>query len=128
MSRPSNSRYSAATGPRKPQPAIWNLISDLLQRNWSPEQVPAGTVSVSFSWLYQRIRQDRAQGGSLYTDLRQHGKASRSSAGRHCIPGRTDISERPAIVDSKQRSGDWGNGIDSACEASIEHPRNLRHS
>ncbi len=29
------------------------------------------------------------------------------SAGRGCIPGRRDISERPAIVDSKQRSGDW---------------------
>ncbi len=27
---------------------------------------------------------------------------------RHgCIPGRRDISERPAIVDSKQRCGDW---------------------
>ncbi len=60
-----------------------------------------GTVSVSFSWLYQRIRQDRAQGGSLHTYLRQRCKASRG-----CISGRRDISERPAIVDSKQRSGD----------------------
>ncbi len=56
---------------------------------------------------YQRIRQDRAQGGLLYTYLRQRGKATRGSAGRDCIPGRRDISERPAIVDSKQHSGDW---------------------
>ncbi len=67
----------------------------------------AGAVSVRFSWLDQRIRQDRAQRGSLYTYLRQCGQASRGIAGRGCIPGRRDISERPAIVDSKQRSGDW---------------------
>ncbi len=71
-----------------------------------------GAVSVSFSWLYQRIRQDRAQGGSLYTYLRQRGKprrckASRGSAGRGCIPGCRDIGEHPAIFDSKQRCGDW---------------------
>ncbi len=110
-------RHRAVTGPRKLQPAIWNLISDGLQSHWSPEQVAGylkrvGAVSVSFSWLYQRIRQDRAQGGSLYTYLRQRGKprrckATRGSAGRGCIPGRRDISERPAIVDSKQRCGDW---------------------
>ncbi len=92
-------------------------IATQLQRRWSPEPVSgrlkrAGTISVSFSWLYRRIRQDRAQGGSLYTDLRQRGKprrckASRGSAGRGCIPGRRNISERPVIVDSKQRCGDW---------------------
>ncbi len=88
-----------------------------LQRAWTPKQVAGylkrvGAVSVSFSWLYKRIRQDRAQGGSLYTHLRQRGKprrckVSRGSAGRGCIPGRRDISERLAIVDSKQRCGDW---------------------
>ncbi len=100
-------RQRAVTGPRKLQPPFWSLISDRLRRDWSPEQMAGylkrvGTVSVSFSWLYQRIRQDRAQGGSLYTYLRHRGKA-----GRGCIPGRRDISERPTIVDSKQRSGDW---------------------
>ncbi len=110
-------RQRAVTGPRKLQPPIWNLICDRLQRDWSPEQVAGylkrvGAVSVSFSWLYQRIRQDRAQGGSLYTYLRQRGKprrckATRGSAGRGCIPGRRDLSERPAIVDTKQRCGDW---------------------
>ncbi len=110
-------RQRAVTGPRKLQPPIWNLISDGLQRDWSPEQVAdslkrVGAVSVNFSWLDQRIRQDRAQGGSLDTYLRQRGKprrckATRGSAGRGCIPGRRDLSERPAIVDSKQRCGDW---------------------
>ncbi len=78
-------RHRAVTGPGQLQPAIWNLISDRLQRHWSPEQVagslkPVGAVSVSFSWLYQRIRQDRAQGGSLYTYLRQRGKPRRCKA------------------------------------------------
>ncbi len=69
-----------------------SAIAPQLQHDWSAEQVAGylkrvGAVSVSFSWLYQRIRQDRAQGGSLYTSLRQRGKprrckASRGSAGR----------------------------------------------
>ncbi len=47
-------RHRAVTGPRKLQPAIWNLISHRLQRHWSPEQVAGylkwvGAVSVSFS-------------------------------------------------------------------------------
>ncbi len=50
-------RHRVVTGPRKLQPPIWNIISNRLQRSWSPEQV-AGylkrvrAVSVSFSWLY----------------------------------------------------------------------------
>ncbi len=56
------------------------------------------TVSVSLSWLYQRIRQDRAQGGSLYTCLWQ---GNPGTTGRDFISGRRDIGERPAIADSK---------------------------
>ncbi len=67
----------------------------------------AGTVSVSFSWLYHRIRQDRSQSGSPSTYMRQRGKAILGNARHVCILGCWDISERHAIVDSKQRSGDW---------------------
>jgi IS30 family transposase len=43
--------------------------------------------------------------------VRHHGKKynKRGSwkAGRGCIPGRVDISERPLIVEEKSRVGDW---------------------
>ncbi len=52
-------RHRAVTGPRKLQPAIWNIICDRLRCNGRSEQVAGrltwnGEVSFSFSWLYQR--------------------------------------------------------------------------
>ncbi len=67
----------------------------------------AGTVSISFSWLYQRIRQDRTQGGSLRTCLRHRCRAARGSASHGCIPGRRDIGECHVIIDAQQCSRDW---------------------
>ncbi len=117
QARSEQRRRQAASGPRKLHPPVWDRICDMLRRHWSPEQIAgrlrlAGDVSVSFSWLYRRIHQDRADGGQLHACLRHRGKprrckATRGSAGRGCIPGRTDISERPAIVDDKRRTGDW---------------------
>ena len=50
-------------------------------------------------------------GGDLYLCLRHRGKRrnrrGRNGAGRGVIPGRVDISERPAIVEGKVRVGDW---------------------
>ncbi len=117
QTRSEQRRRQAASGPRKLHPPLWDRICDLLRMHWSPEQIAgrlrlAGDTSVSFSWLYRRIHQDRADGGQLHACLRQRGKrrrcrATKGSAGRGCIPGRTDISERPSIVEDKQRTGDW---------------------
>ena len=109
-------RRLASSGPRKLTAAVWNIVRTLLLLHWSPEQIAGrlkrcGVVSVSFSWLYQRIHQDRARGGKLYIFLRQRGRKRRckaaGAAGRGCIPHRRDISERPAAVDEKRRAGDW---------------------
>jgi len=58
---------------------------------------------------------DKQAGGTLYKHLRHHGKRynKRSSlkAGRGCIPGRVDISERPQIVESKSRLGAKHQGV-----------------
>ena len=49
--------------------------------------------------------------GELYKYLRRKGKKynykSYPKAGRGCIPNRVDIKDRPAIVEKKQRFGDW---------------------
>ena len=110
-------RSAASSGPRKLTPALWGLVRALLLLQWSPEQIAgrlqlSGVLGVSFSWIYKKIHQDRARGGKLFIFLRQHGRrrrqrAAAGSAGRGCIPQRTDISERPDIVEAKQRVGDW---------------------
>ena len=38
---------------------------------------------------------------------KRYNRRGRDGAGRGVIPGRVDISERPAEVDRKQRCGDW---------------------
>lgn len=58
------------------------------------------------------IRKDKEAGGELYKHLRHRGKHYKKrlngkKAGRGCIPGRIDISERPEIVEKKIRIGDW---------------------
>ncbi len=72
---------------------------------WSPEQIAGrlerkGLVKISWAWLYRKIHQDRAQGGVLYVCRRELGRQLRrtsiaATAGRGCIPGRVDVSERP---------------------------------
>ena len=83
---------------------------------WSLQQICAKLLcedglSVSHESLYCHIWKDKKQGGMLYTHLHQCGKKRNkrgsAKAGRGLIPNRVDISERPAIVDTKTRVGDW---------------------
>jgi len=53
---------------------------------------------------------DKKSGGELYEHLRHHGKKYRkrfSSIGKGPIKNRRFIDERPAIVNEKNRIGDW---------------------
>ena len=65
---------------------------------------------MSSIWIYPRIWADRAAGDDLFLCLRHRGRRcnrrGRDGAGRGVIPGRMDISERPAIVEEKVRVGD----------------------
>ena len=92
------------------------VIESHLVEKWSPEQISGrlkkeGILSVSHETIYQHIYQDRRHGGTLYYHLRHRGKKynrrSKGSAGRGCIPNRTDITQRPEVVDTKSRCGDW---------------------
>ncbi len=61
-------------------------------------------------WTCERIHADRKAGGGLWRHLRRRGKKPDRKGGRHSgrgrIPGRVDISERPAAVEAKERVGD----------------------
>ncbi len=106
-------RYGKAQ-PRIDQ-RIWQLVEALIRDEWSPEQVVGRVqmeqgVSISHERIYQYVYADKRSGGNLYTYLRCQ-KARRKRYGRYdrrgCIPNQVSIDERPAIVDSKRRFGDW---------------------
>lgn len=95
--------------------AVWRAVEALIRRDWSPEQV-AGRLAreqgrgVSHERIYQHIYSDRARGGDLHTHLRCR-KQRRKRYGVHSrrgrMPGRVSIEERPAVVGTRSRLGDW---------------------
>lgn len=90
--------------------------SMLVGSQWSPEQIAGRlfreySIRVSHTSLYSHIWRDKRSGGTLYLHLRRRGKKrnqrGRKNAGRGMIPGRIGIEQRPTIVDTKTRLGDW---------------------
>jgi transposase, IS30 family len=118
-SEKSESRRQAASQQRsKMTPETISLIEEkLVMRQWSPEQISGWMKkeghanAVSHETIYQHIWKDRREEGLLYKQLRHRGKKynrrGKNIAGRGCIPKRVDIDERPAIVETKERLGDW---------------------
>jgi IS30 family transposase len=69
-----------------------------------------GAPSVGPEWIYQHIFSDKRQGGTLHTHLRCQKKRRKrrgSTERRGQIIGRVCITERPEIVESRSRIGDW---------------------
>lgn len=93
----------------------WRKVERLLQKQWSPQQVSGwlnqnSDIRVSHEWIYQHVLADKHQGGTLYTQLRcqkQRKKRYGRSRRQGCIPNQVSIEQRPAIVDSRRRFGDW---------------------
>lgn len=93
----------------------WLLVEDLLRQQWSPEQI-AGRLkleqrpTVSHERIYLYVYADKQRGGTLYKHLRSQKKQRKrygSHARRAQIPNRISIEQRPPIVASKSRLGDW---------------------
>lgn len=89
--------------------ATWQFAQEKLLWQWSPEQISAH-ASISPETVYQRVYADKRVGGLLWKNLRcqklrkkRYGKADR----RGMIPNRHSIEERPAIVETRRRIGDW---------------------
>lgn len=100
--------------PRKLTPWLKRQIVELLERQWSPQQIRGrlkleGKPFVSHETIYKMIRQDKKAGGSLYIHTRHKlKKRKRPQAGGHIpIKNRLSIELRPDIVNLKQRFGDW---------------------
>jgi len=95
----------------------WNYAKEHLQNDqWSPEQIAGrleleGLETISHETIYQRILEDKKAGGMLYSNLRCKKKRKKryggARSGRGAIPDRVGIDQRPAIVESRKRIGDW---------------------
>jgi IS30 family transposase len=107
-------RQGIASAPRI-MPQTWQRVERFLHQDWSPEQITGRLKlekqpSVSHEWIYQYIYKEKRRGGALHQHLRSQKKQRKRYSGyirRGQIPNRTSIEQRPKIVASKRRYGDW---------------------
>jgi IS30 family transposase len=94
---------------------VKQYVDECLAKDFSPEQITGraiveGRECVSHERIYQYVWKDKKAGGHLHTHLRHKGRRYRKRGNdkdsRGIIKDRIDISQRPEIVDQKQRLGD----------------------
>ena len=94
---------------------IQEMVEDKLAKKYSPEQIVGvakkqGVACVSHERIYHHIWKDKRKKGNLYDHLRTKGKRYRKRGAakdsRGIIPDRVDISQRPKVVDDRERAGD----------------------
>lgn len=96
-------------------PKIERQIIDLLEQDYSPEQISGylkkeGLLTMSPEWIYQYIWKNKKNNGDLHTHLRRKGRRYRKRGStidsRGIIKNRVSIDQRPAIVEKRERFGD----------------------
>jgi IS30 family transposase len=95
--------------------STWAWIESLIRFDLSPEQVSGWLrdnfgIQISHEWIYQYIITDKQAGGDLHRHLRCQKKRKKrygSYDRRGQLKNRVSIDKRPAIVDTRQRLGDW---------------------
>jgi IS30 family transposase len=113
---------------RQKHQQLVEYVEDKLRLDWPPEAIAARIridypnderMRISHETIYRWVYLDASQGGDLHTHLRRrHPKRRRQKhygSGRRFIPGRISIDQRPAIVDTRVRFGDWeGDTLEGA--------------
>ena len=95
--------------------STWRWVRILLEKDWSPEQVSGWlskekSLQISHEWIYQYVYDDKRGGGDLHQHLRCQKKRRKrygSNDRRGQIKGRVSIGERPSVVETRSRVGDW---------------------
>jgi len=95
--------------------STWTMVESLISEDWSPEQIAGWMklemgICVSHEWIYHHLMVDKQSGGDLYRHLRCRKKRKKrygSNDRRGEIKNKVSIDERPSIVDSRERLGDW---------------------
>jgi len=113
----SKRRHRANHNRKKIKGPLLSLLGKKLNKQWSPEQI-AGWLkehgckhTVSHETIYKYIWQEKRMGRSIYQELRHRGKKyyhrRNKTKGAGIIPNKVMITERPKIVEEKERLGDW---------------------
>ena len=85
----------------------------MIEEDRSPRQIEGrlkmdNKPFVSHETIYKIIRADKTEGGTLYRHTQHQLKHRKRPAGKKIsIKNRVSIDQRPDIVDTKQRFGDW---------------------
>ena len=96
--------------------AEWVRIEELLQEEWSPEQVSGylertKELAISHETIYRHVWRDLKKGGTLHAHLRCARKQCRKRYGRYDsrgrLAGKRMIGERPAVVERRRQIGHW---------------------
>jgi len=111
----SQNRMRARDNGRRVSAETWAFSDAKLSQFWSPEQICGylkanGMPSVSHESIYGRIYADKRAGGTLHANLRCQKQRKKRYGGRErrgTIPNQVSIDQRPAIVDGRERFGDW---------------------
>ena len=110
-------RKKRFTYKRKFSKKMEEYIRDKIENDqWSPEQIKGyaevnGLAMVSIERIYQFIREDKANGGSLYKHCRNKLKHRKrniyGNAGVKNIANRVSIHQRPKEVEEREEEGHW---------------------
>lgn len=112
----ARTRQTARRNARQFTAAQWAQVQRYLRLQLSPEQVSGRlrlerALHISHECIYLHIYQDKRQGGDLISHLRcQKLRRKRYASGqerRGTLKNRVSIDARPAIVDRRDRIGDW---------------------
>lgn len=95
-------------------------VESKLRLEWSPDEIANRIVidypdddqmRISHETIYRWVYLDSSFGGTLYQGLRRQRKKRRRQrrygTGRRFMPDRVSIDQRPEIVATRQRFGDW---------------------
>lgn len=121
-------RHKARSYRRQNHQPLVHYVMDKLKLDWPPEVIAAKLqivfpndeqMRISHETIYRWIYLDASKDGDLYSHLRRRHKKRRRQtqygSGRRFIPGRISITERPAIVETRERYGDWeGDSVEGA--------------
>ncbi len=91
-----------------------HIRQKITTEQWSPKQIVGQAETINMAMvcherIYQLIRQDKKDGGTLWKHTRHKLKHRKRPVGTNkiCIKNRVSIDQRPAIVDNQERYGDW---------------------
>jgi IS30 family transposase len=95
--------------------SIQSYVEEKIESQLSPEQIVGiakrdKVACVSHERIYQHVWDNKKKGGKLHKHLRTKGKKYRKRGAlkdkRGIIPNRVPISERPQVVEQRERIGD----------------------